>query len=84
MNRSQVNAIVQEWNVRVPVGSTCTLINDFGDRFETKTRSEAWASDADVPLVKVDGLAGSYMLSRVVPHVASSPMGRNEGGERGE
>jgi hypothetical protein len=43
------------------------LIDDFGKIHETRTRSVAWTLGHGEPVVKVEGRAGGYLLSRIVP-----------------
>jgi hypothetical protein len=60
-------ALAMAWNMRVPVGTPCTRIDDHGKPHETRTRSEAWVLGDGSPVVKVEGYAGGYMLDRIIP-----------------
>ena len=57
------------WNSRFPPGTPVTVIEDLGGQIETITVSEAWLLGGGHAVVKVNGLAGGYQLSRVIPRV---------------
>lgn len=58
---------VEEFNRRVQVGDPVTVTKDRGEKFETRTRSEAWVLSGHTAVVMVDGIAGGYLLERVTP-----------------
>lgn len=58
---------VEEWNAQYSEGTTVTLVNDRGNKIETKTRSEAWVMGGHSAMIMVDGIAGGYLLERVKP-----------------
>jgi len=58
---------VRIWNQTMLVGAEVTLIDDFGNKHETKTRSEAWLALDGSPLVMVEGRTGGYLLWRIWP-----------------
>jgi hypothetical protein len=60
-------ALVKVWNEQYPPGTPVKLVKDFGDIVLTKTRSEAWVISSGNAMVYVDGIAGGYKLSRVIP-----------------
>ena len=55
----------------VPVGTPVTVTKDDGSKFETVTRSEPWELGHGEPVIKVDGIVGGYLLSRVKLRKAS-------------
>ena len=59
--------MVEVWNRFVPLGAEVVVqLDDLSVRY-TRTRSDAWVTDADMPVVKVEGIAGGYLLTRVRP-----------------
>lgn len=58
--------ICAAWNELCPPGTPVTMTNDVGGKIDTKTRSVAWVLGGD-PVVMVEGIAGGYLLSRMVP-----------------
>lgn len=57
----------EQWNERHPPGTPCVLINSFGERIPTKTRSFAWNLGHGQPVVLVEGKTGGWELERVIP-----------------
>lgn len=57
--------VVNEWNERNPIGTEVTVVLDDGSVKQTKTRSEAWIVSG-TPVVMVEGIQGSCLLSRIV------------------
>lgn len=53
------------FNRFVKPGSAVELTNDLGERIATKTKSEAWLLGDGTPVVKVNGVSGGYLLSRI-------------------
>lgn len=54
------------WNDLCPPGTPVTMTNDVGEKIDTKTRSVAWVLGG-YSVVMVEGTAGGYLLSRMVP-----------------
>lgn len=54
-----------QWNDSVPVGADVIVTKDNGTEHRTKTRSDAWVVGDHTAVVKVDGISGGYMLSRI-------------------
>jgi hypothetical protein len=67
MNKVNREKQVTEFNQKSPSGAKVHLTNDDGEIEETETRSEAWLLGSGVPVVKVKGRAGGYMLDRIKP-----------------
>lgn len=61
-------ALVEAFNREWPPGTPCTLVKDFGEAIETRTRSKAWTLGHGAAVVLVDGISGGYALERVIPH----------------
>ena len=53
------------WNDTHPIGQPIALTEDDGSLTYTQTRSHAWLLGSGVPVVKVDGKTGGYLLSRI-------------------
>lgn len=68
MRKEVASATVEEFNRHWPVGTRCTVVDDLGRTTETETRSVAWLVGDAMPVVQVKGIAGGYMLSRIIPH----------------
>ena len=49
-----------------PEGSDVVVTDDLGRRWNTRTRSEPWFLGG-VPVVLIEGIAGGYLCSRMVP-----------------
>ena len=58
---------IMVWNKKFPSGTLGFLTKDDGTVIPTKTRSEAWLTGDGTAIVKVDGIAGGYLLSRFKP-----------------
>lgn len=54
-----------DWNEKNPVGTEVTLTRDSGETLKTRTRSEAYVSDAGYPVIFLEGVTGYYLLDRV-------------------
>ena len=57
-----------------PLGTAVVVRKDDGELFETVTRSKPWALGHGQKVILVDGIAGGYLLERVVikePHAIS-------------
>lgn len=68
MNESQdvMQAKVDAFNDRNPVGSAVTVVKDLGERVETKVRHPAEILSGHTPVVWLEGISGCYALARVV------------------
>lgn len=66
MNTKENNQKIALFNRTVPVGSKVIVTLDDESERETTTTSEAWVLGGHTPVVLLDGIAGAYMLSRVV------------------
>lgn len=53
------------WNRAHPVGTPVSLRKDNDQTVSTKTRSEAYVSDAGYPVIFLEGVTGYYLLNRV-------------------
>jgi hypothetical protein len=53
-------------NQDTPIGTPVTVRKDDGKLFETVTRSKPWALGHGQKVILVEGIAGGYMLERVV------------------
>ncbi len=66
MNRtSRAQKECESWNASNPVGTAVRLRHDSGEIRDTKTRSEAYVSDAGYPVIFLEGVTGYYLLDRV-------------------
>ena len=61
-------AAVDRWNLHHRVGTPVIVLRDDGSEFETVTRSTAWLLGGHSAVIQVEGIAGSYSLSRVSPN----------------
>ena len=64
---------VETWNFFYPSGTAVELTNDDGKTERTFTRSEAWYLGSGTAVVKVNGRAGGYLLSRIRPVRGQTP-----------
>lgn len=64
-NIKQLQAMVDDWNARFPVGTEVKMIKDSGDIVRTKTRSNAAVMGGHSAVIWLDGVAGCYLLKRV-------------------
>jgi hypothetical protein len=58
---------VDSFNEKYPVGTEVKVYRDNGDTLLTITRSAAEVCAAGYPVIWVKGIAGYYLLDRVVP-----------------
>lgn len=58
---------VAEWNQSYPPGTAVVVLLDDGSQRTTKTRSIAWVMGGHTAVVKIEGIAGGYLLDRVRP-----------------
>ena len=60
---------VDAFNVKNPVGSKVTVVNDFGEKFETTVKYAAEILSGHTPVVWLKGISGCYCLDRVTHDV---------------
>lgn len=53
------------FNKQFPIGTPVNVRLDDGTLKETNIRSEAWTMGGHSNVVKVDGIAGGYMIERI-------------------
>lgn len=58
--------LADEFNRRCPVGGHVNVLRDNGQTLTTRTRSEAQVLGGHTAVVFVEGIAGAYLLSRVL------------------
>ncbi len=64
---------VDDWNVKHSIGIKVSVLLDSGESLISNTRSEAWMlgsssqHEGHTPVIKVDGIPGGYLLTRVTP-----------------
>lgn len=63
----QLKAIVNDWNAKYPVGTEVNLIDGFGQRPRTHTRSEAQILSGHSAVVWLEGVSGCWNLEFVNP-----------------
>jgi hypothetical protein len=61
-----MQAKVKAFNERYPIGSTVTIIKDSGEKVNTKVKYAAEILSGHSPVVWLEGIAGCYMLDRVI------------------
>jgi hypothetical protein len=66
-NRKQLQAQVDRFNARYPLGSSVDLLKDNGQILRTVTRSHAEVLEGHSAVIWVRGVAGCYLLERVTP-----------------
>lgn len=54
------------FNEKNPVGSPVTVVEDLGERIDTKVRCPAQILSGHTAVVWLDGISGCYCLDRVV------------------
>jgi hypothetical protein len=69
MSLKQQVKLVAAWNDSVMVGAAVSVKRDDGSELETKTRSVAWVLGGHTAVVKVEGIAGGYLLTRCTPKI---------------
>jgi len=60
-------ALVAFWNAANPIGTRVLVTLDAGSVLRTRTKSAAWMLGGHTAVIKVDGIAGGYLLNRVRP-----------------
>ena len=70
MSRSESKQIMQSkcdvFNELHPVGSDVIVINDFGEKIETKIKYAAQILSNHTAVVWIEGKSGCYSLNRVI------------------
>lgn len=64
-----LQAQVDAFNARYPIGQAVTVRRDGGDDMSTFTRSEAQVLSGHSAVIWLDGISGCYLLDRVTPIV---------------
>lgn len=54
-----------EFNQKYEVGQNVIYTDDFGDKHETQTRSEAWELGSGEAVVSIKGRTGGHAISRI-------------------
>lgn len=65
----------QRWNQVCPAGTAVKVYRTYGEEksaFLSTTRSAAWVMGGHMAVVKVEGEAGGYALTHLVPYVSRS------------
>ena len=57
---------VDAFNRRNPVGTSVTVVKDFGEQIETKVKYPAQILSGHTAVVWLDGISGCYHLDRVM------------------
>lgn len=65
--KTKNDLIIENFNLKYPVGTDVTVKKDNGEIIHTKTRSEADLLGGHTPVIWLDGISGCYALSRVTP-----------------
>ncbi|GAF84150.1 unnamed protein product [marine sediment metagenome] len=60
-----MQAKVEAFNKRNPVGTKVIVVKDLGEQVETKVRYPAEVLSGHTPVVWLDGISGCYLLNRV-------------------
>jgi len=61
---TKAELMVENWNLKHPVGTPVKLRKDSGDVIETKTREPAYISYSGHAVCFFEGVRGYYMLDR--------------------
>jgi hypothetical protein len=67
MSLAQMQALVEEWNTRYPVGTPVIVDEDNGTTSKTATRSDARILGGHSAVVWLDDRPGCFMLERITP-----------------
>ncbi|ASY69355.1 hypothetical protein [Sinorhizobium fredii] len=70
-----LQAAVDGFNRRYPIGTDVLLKKDDGSMIETKTRSRAEVLSGHSAVIWLEGISGYYLLSRVTPIAAIRKVG---------
>lgn len=62
-----IRIAVEMFNARYKVGCSVVVHRDFGDKFPTVTKGEAFIAESGHAVIQVVGISGYYLLSRVFP-----------------
>jgi len=58
-------ALVENWNLKHPVGTKVTVTKDDGTVIDSETTSEAQVLGGHTPVIWLEGIRGCYALDRV-------------------
>lgn len=64
--------LVENWNLKHPVGTRVVVRKDDGTKMTTVTRSQAELLSGHTPVIWVTGISGCYALERVRPAPANA------------
>jgi hypothetical protein len=64
MKQTKAALLVENWNLKHPVGTRVALHKDSGAILDTKTRSEAYIADSGHAVCFFEGVSGYYLLDR--------------------
>lgn len=67
MSKKMAELIVENWNLKHPVGTLVKLKRDNGLEQITKTRSEAYICNAGYPVLFFENVSGYYLLECAKP-----------------
>lgn len=67
MKQTKASLIVENWNLKHPVGTLVRLKRDNGLMSITKTRSEAYLCNSGHPVAFFDDVGGYYLLECAEP-----------------
>ena len=65
-----MQALVEDFNVKYPVGTRVLLKKDFGEEVETKVQHAAYILSGHTPVAFFEGISGCYSIQgrvRAVP-----------------
>lgn len=64
VRRNDPEGEVRRWNMHVLPGDPVIVTKDRGEQVHTTTRSQAWVQPSGQAVVLLEGISGSYLLSR--------------------
>lgn len=67
VSKKMAELLVENWNLKHPVGTLVKLRKDNGTTSITKTRSEAYICDAGYPVAFFENVSGYYLLECADP-----------------
>jgi hypothetical protein len=74
--RTAAESLVREWNRTHANGRAVTVQRDNGQTLKTVTRTKAFVDQNSKPVIFVKGIAGYYLLDRVIPYFGTQePVG---------
>jgi len=65
-SKEVIQSKVDAFNLRHPVGSSVTVVKDFGAKIETTVKYPAEILSGHTPVVWLKGISGAYVLERVI------------------